>query len=248
MENLAVIILAAGKGTRMNSDQAKVIHEVAGQPMILYVVDAATRIAGSEIIVVVGTQGEAVRSVVSARDSRVRFAWQENQLGTGHAVLSALPVLSDHIKQVVILCGDVPLIQADTLNAFIEAHCNSGHDITVLAAYMQNPKGYGRLITENGHVRRIVEESDANSDEKRICHINTGIYCVNRNLLENALSQINSDNAQNEMYLTDIVGIAAQNNTRIGMFTCSDNTEMLGINTPADLETVAAIISSDEKS
>ena len=248
MDNLAVIILAAGKGTRMNSDQAKVLHEVAGQPMILYVVDAAIRIAGSEVIVVVGTQGETVQSVVTARDNHIRFAWQKDQLGTGHAVLSALPVLPDHIEHVVILCGDVPLIQADTLNAFMETHCNSGHDITVLAAYMENPKGYGRLITENGHVRRIVEESDASSQEKRICHINTGIYCVNRNLLENALSQINPDNAQNEMYLTDIVGIAAKDNCRIGMFTCSDNTEMLGINTPEDLERVAAILSSDEKS
>lgn len=247
MDNTAIIILAAGKGTRMYSEQAKVLHEVAGRPMILYVVDAAFQIAGSEVIVVVGTQSEAVKSVVSRHYGKTRFALQERQLGTGHAVLSAMPVLSDHIEHVVILCGDVPLITPETLNAFIDTHSCNQYDITVLAAYMDNPEGYGRLIADNGYVRKIVEDADATAEEKAICHINTGIYCVNRKLLETTLSKIDTDNAQNEMYLTDIVEIAAERNYRIGMYTCTNNNEMVGINTRSDLERVAAMISDDEK-
>ncbi len=242
MQTVAIIILAAGKGTRMKSETAKVLHQIAGRPMIMYVVDSAVRVAGSEVIIVVGTQADQVRSLVSA-EADVRFAHQEQQLGTGHAVFSALPYLSDSVEHVVILCGDAPLIKASTLTMLIETHLSERYAVTVLGARLDNPYGYGRLVeNENGDLLRIVEEADASAFEKKIKMVNTGIYCVNRQLLSALLGKLSTNNAQNEMYLTDIVGLAVAENHRIGMIPCSDSTEILGVNTQEDLVNVEALI------
>ncbi|MBS3809048.1 MAG: NTP transferase domain-containing protein [Desulfobacterales bacterium] len=231
----------------MKSEKAKVLHSVAGRPMILYVVETAARIAGKDVIVVTGTQSEAVKDIVSSY-ARVSFAYQARQLGTGHAAWCALPALGDHIEHVVVLCGDAPLIAPETLSDLIDMHIVRQEDVTVLGAQLDNPGGYGRLkINADGAVERIVEEADATEAEKSINTVNTGIYCVARNFLEYALKQIDTNNAQEELYLTDIVSIASESGKSIGLMLCRDNKEMLGINNLDDLEKVEAIIYGNEK-
>ena len=247
MDTVAVVILAAGKGKRMNSETAKVLQSINSKPMIQYVVDAAVGLVGSNVIVVVGTQADKVRAAVLANHPDVGFAMQEKQYGTGHAVLCAIPELMDNIEHVLILCGDVPFIKSSTLNNMVNSHIQQENVITVLGAILKNPTGYGRLVTnEHQQVLNIVEEADASTVEKEIKLINTGVYCVNRNLLEIMLGQIKADNSQNELYLTDIVGIAANNGYKMGMIQCSNGNEILGINTPYDLEKAVAVISAIE--
>lgn len=240
---VAAIVLAAGKGTRMKSEKAKVLHPVGGRPMILHVVDAALGVAGN-IVVVVGTQADKVKSIVLSH-ATVDFALQAEQKGTGHAVLCAMPALPENAEHVMILCGDVPLISRETLARLVARHTENGHDITVLAAKVQNPTGYGRLKQKaDGNVACIVEESDATAAEKAITTINTGIYIVDRLFLETALLQIKTNNSQSEMYLTDIVEIAVDSGRRVGLMICRDNREVIGINSPKDLQSVESLISS----
>lgn len=240
---VAAIVLAAGKGTRMKSEKAKVLHPVAGRPMILHVVDAALGVAGN-IVVVVGTQADEVKSIVLSL-ATVNFALQAEQKGTGHAVLCAMPALPENADHVMILCGDVPLISRETLAMLVARHTGNGHDITVLAAKVEDPTGYGRLKQKaDGNVACIVEEADATAAEKTITTINTGIYIVDRLFLETALRQIKTNNSQSEMYLTDIVGIAVDSGRRVGLMICRDNREVIGINSPKDLQSVESLISS----
>ena len=247
MQSVAIIILAAGKGTRMKSDTAKVLHRVSGRPMILYVVNTAVDVAGENVIVVVGTQAEQVKTVVSS-DRSVYFAYQEHQRGTGHAVLCALPILSPHVRHVVILCGDVPLIRSHTIRCLIEEHQRLKNDVTIVGAEVDNPFGYGRLIRHpQGQVERIVEEADATESQKAIKIINSGIYCVERSFLAESLKHIKTHNAQQEMYLTDIVGMANEQHKKVGLIQCADNAEIIGINTIQDLNRVEAILTADEK-
>ena len=247
MKKTAVIILAAGKGTRMGSDTAKVLHPIDGKEMILFVVDEAVRVAGNNVVVVVGTQAERVKEVVSRNHPGIRFALQEDQLGTGHAVSCAVPELPGHAEHVLILCGDVPFIRASTLLELVKSHIRSENVISVLGAEVDQPYGYGRLVTdENNRILAIVEEADATEDERKIRLINSGIYCVNRLSLKSFLDRIRTDNVQKEMYLTDIVGIAAGEGARIGMTVSTDNHEVMGINTPADLRKACAVIASNE--
>ncbi len=242
--NIAAIILAAGKGTRMESDKAKVLHLLAGRPMIHYVLDAAAQIAGNAVIVVVGTQAEEVRAAVSAR-SRALFAYQARQLGTGHAVLCAMTELPKHTEHVLILCGDVPMITARTLQELAAQHIRGCNDLTVMGARVEDPTGYGRIKQRtDGTVLSIVEESDAAPSEKSIQTVNTGMYCANRNFLEKALLQIRPNNAQKEMYFTDIVEIAAHAGMRVGLMLCPDSREMIGVNSREDLKRVETMVSS----
>ena len=179
-KNVAVIILAAGLGTRMKSNKAKVLHEILGVPMVFYVIETARQIAGNDIILVIGHQAPIIRKMVSAK-AQVTFALQEKQLGTGHAVLSAMPFLPGHVEDVVILCGDVPLLTSKTVIQFIHDHKTAKRDISILAVEMDQPKGYGRiLIDENNNVSGIVEEADASAQQKPIKRINTGIYCAKK--------------------------------------------------------------------
>jgi UDP-N-acetylglucosamine diphosphorylase/glucosamine-1-phosphate N-acetyltransferase len=224
----------------MRSNKAKVLHRILGRPMVLYVAETARRIAGDEVIVVIGNQAEKVREVVS-KEAPLKFAYQNQQLGTGHAVLCALPYLPDACEDVVILCGDVPLITAETIFKLMESHKKNRHDITVLAVEMDDPKGYGRILTDKrGLVCGIVEEADANEDHKKIRTINTGIYCVENGILADSLQQITSDNTQSELYLTDIVEVGYLANKNIGIFLGSDVKEFYGINNRRDLNRVEA--------
>jgi bifunctional UDP-N-acetylglucosamine pyrophosphorylase/glucosamine-1-phosphate N-acetyltransferase/UDP-N-acetylglucosamine pyrophosphorylase len=233
--NIAVIILAAGLGTRMKSNKAKVLHEILGRPMLLYVIETAKKVAGQEVILVVGNQAEAVRKV-TAKQAPLYFAHQDKQLGTGHAVLCALPYISAHCENVVILCGDVPLITTDTIFKLIGDHLKEKRDITVLAVSIDNPSGYGRiLVDENHQVAGIVEEADATEEQKEIKTINTGVYCVGKNFLTHSLHKIDTNNTQGELYLTDIVEVGYKENKAVGVFVGSDEKEFYGVNNHQDL-------------
>lgn len=239
---IAVVILAAGLGTRMRSDKAKVLHEVCGRPMVSYVVETARKIAGNDVILVVGNQADKVRETVSELGT-FRYALQEEQLGTGHAVLCALPHIPGHCEEVVILCGDVPLIKADTVMHLVKSHTDEKRDVSVLAVELDDPTGYGRiLMDERSRVQAIVEESDATAEQKGITLINSGIFCVKKEFLLWAVPEIKSDNVQGEIYLTDIVEIAYAEKKHVGVTVGGNNFEVTGINTIQELKRVEHIM------
>lgn len=239
---IAVIILAAGLGKRMKSDRAKVLHEVLGKPMVVYVVEAAIPIAGEAIVVVVGNQAEEVRREV-ARRAEVVFAYQDQQLGTGHAVKCALPHLPVECEEVVVLCGDVPLISTATLKGLVDEHVQGGRDATLLAVDLDSPSGYGRvLLAPNGQLIEIIEEADANPEQRAIRTINSGIYCIHRRFLEEALPRLTNENSQGEYYLTDIIRIGYELGRKVGVAWALEPDEILGINTPQDLARVEKIL------
>lgn len=233
--NVAVIILAAGLGKRMQSDMAKVLHEVLGRPMIQYVVETARKIAGNDVLVVVGHQAQEVMDAVSA-DSEVSFAYQDKQLGTGHAVLCALEHIPEYVGEIVILCGDVPMLSAATVQRLLDDHKAAKRDLSLLAVTVDNPKGYGRvLIDENRRLIKIVEEADATTEQKKIRTVNAGIYCVAKNFLTDSLQQIKPDNVQGELYLTDIIEIGYREKHAVGVLFGDDADEVMGVNSYPDL-------------
>jgi UDP-N-acetylglucosamine diphosphorylase/glucosamine-1-phosphate N-acetyltransferase len=237
-DNLAVIILAAGLGKRMKSGKAKVLHEVLGKPMVLYVTETAKQVAGDNVILVIGHQAERVREVVSEAHN-VMFALQKEQLGTGHAVLCALPLIPEQVGNALILCGDVPLITGRTLTRFMNEHIKEKRDISLLAVQVDDPKGYGRIITdEKMNLAGIVEEADATEEQRLIKTINSGIYCVKKEFLTTALNRIRPDNAQAEFYLTDIIAIGYNEDKRIGVMVGEDPDEVRGVNNLEDLRKV----------
>ncbi|MBW2604120.1 MAG: NTP transferase domain-containing protein [Deltaproteobacteria bacterium] len=239
---VAVIILAAGLGTRMKSSKAKVLHEILDRPMVMYVVDVAEKIAGDNVILVIGNQAEKVRKVVSEQ-TNVLFALQEEQLGTGHAVLCAIPQVPSHVREVVILCGDVPLLTEKTLTGLFEDHAKADRDISLLAVEIENPKGYGRIIiNKNKYIEGIVEEADASEEQKRLKIVNTGIYCIKKEILLDYMKEITSDNVKGEFYLTDIVEIGYRNKSTMGVLVGDDWKETVGVNTQQDLMTAENIM------
>lgn len=241
-ENTAVIILAAGKGTRMKSDRAKVLHKLDAMPMIHYVVKTALALSRDHVYVVVGHQADEVKQVV-ARHFDVGFVTQARQEGTGHAVQCALPYLSEVVEHVVILCGDVPLLNFETIQRMLARHSRTRSDITVLAVHIADPKGYGRVIVNDyGQMEGIVEEVDADDLQKEITLINSGIYCAKKPVLEDTLSRIRADNAQNEFYLTDIIGIGYLQGLKLGVEIGDNPHEVIGINTLAELEQAEKIL------
>ncbi len=241
-ENTAVIILAAGKGTRMKSDRAKVLHELNAVPMIHYVVKTALAVTPDHVHVVVGHQAAEVERTVT-RQFDTGFVTQAEQKGTGHAVQCALPYLSETVEHVVILCGDVPLLTLPTVQRLLTRHHQTRSDITVLAVHIDQPKGYGRvIINENGQMEGIVEEADADDRQRKITLINSGIYCVKKSILAEALNRITANNAQNEFYLTDIIGIGYQQGLRLGVEIGDNPHEVIGINTLAQLERAEKIL------
>lgn len=240
--DVAVVILAAGLGTRMKSRKAKVLHEINGKSMISYVVDTAQAVAGDNLVIVVGYQAEQVRRTV-AEQADVLYALQDEQLGTGHAVMCAMPILPEATRHIVILCGDVPLLRKSTLQRFVDEHRFPNRTLSVLAVRVDNPKGYGRIIpAPDGSVTGIVEEADATPAQKSINIVNTGIYCVDRNFLASALERIQADNAQGEYYLTDIVNIAHREGLDIGVTIGNDPDEFIGINSREQLQAVEQLM------
>lgn len=241
-EKQAIVILAAGLGKRMKSGKAKVLHEILGKPMIMYVVETANRIAGNNVVLVIGNQADKVREMVS-ESAEVIFALQKDQLGTGHAVSCALPYLPDNTQEVVVLCGDVPLLTFETVMRLIKDHVKAKRDISLLAVEIDNPKGYGRvLFDKNRNVSGIVEEADASAEQKRIKTINTGIYCIKKEFLFDSLQKVKSDNVQGEFYLTDIVKIGYREGKVVGVIIGGDCEETIGVNNRHDLMTVENIM------
>jgi UDP-N-acetylglucosamine diphosphorylase/glucosamine-1-phosphate N-acetyltransferase len=236
-EGIAVVILAAGMGTRMKSEKAKVLHEIAGKSMICYVLEVALGVTSCDhIVVVIGCQAEAVRRE-ALKKGGVNFAHQQQQLGTGHAVLCAMDSIPENVRDVVILSGDMPFITQKTVKALIAKKRGEGLDLALLAARVDSPRGYGRILFDRqDRVVRIVEESDASDAEKNINIINAGTYCVDKNFLEWSLSQIRSENRQKELYLTDIVGIACSASRQAGAVVLQEQHEVIGVNSLEDLD------------
>ncbi len=240
--DIAIVILAAGKGKRMKSELPKVLHKIDSKSMVEYVVQSAVAVAGKAVYVVVGHQAEKVRKAVSDKFD-VSFVYQEALLGTGDAVKTVMPVLPPAITTVVVLCGDVPMIKRQTITELIAAHTRENNSMTLLGVELDNPHGYGRIIqNRNGRVIRIKEEADASDEEKRIRMINAGIYCFEKTFLSESLPAITSNNNQQEYYLTDMIRIAAENNHRIGFVNTADKREVMGINTLGELEMVTRMI------
>lgn len=231
---LSVVILAAGKGTRMKSDMAKVLHDVFFAPMVHHVITSVTTLSPARTILVVGHQKEAVIESLDHFD--VHFAEQKEQLGTGHAVAISQDLVADTSDTVMILCGDTPLIRPEMLSEMYSHHRETGADLTLLTTILDNPTNYGRILTRgDGAISAIVEEKDATPEQRNIREINAGIYCVNREFLFNALADVTSDNSQGEIYLTDIVGIAVKRGKNVERFVTPHAIDVLGVNSRVEL-------------
>jgi len=242
MKNICIIILAAGKGKRMNSSKAKVLHQICGKPMILFVVDAARKVT-SNTVVVVGHQAQEVKKSIEKKYMDVSFALQEEQRGTGHALQCALPMISSDIESVVVLCGDVPMISSGKINDLIYVHRKEDNDVTVMAVEQDDPYGYGRIVLDNnGFIEKIVEEVDADDEQKKIKMVNSGIYCISCDIIDDVLNEISDNNNQKEYYLTDIVPIGIQKKYRVGVMLNEDANDVLGINTNEQLQKIEALI------
>ncbi len=240
MKKTAAIILAAGKGTRMKSDKPKVIFGLAGKPMINRVVETANKINSDLIAIVVGYKKKQVIDIVP-KNSNIKFVEQVQQNGTGHAVMVTKDIFKDFEGDVFILCGDVPLLRHKTLEKMQVRHREHNASCTVLTAVMDDALKYGRMIRNtDGKIQRIVEFKDATEDEKNIKEINTGIYCFDAKDLFTALQSINSNNNQNEYYLTDTLEILNNENKLVTSVLLDDMVEASGVNSKeqlADLET-----------
>ena len=234
---LNVLIMAAGLGTRMKSNRAKVLHELGGSPLIAHVVRTARALDPHSIITIVGHQAEEVeRAVLAEIGELAGFVVQAKQRGTGDAVESARSVLENSDSLVLVLSGDVPMIKAETLKNFIEHHQNSGAACSILSVRLENPTGYGRIIRDDGDgFQKIVEQRDASDEERKVREINSGIYCFDAKQLFQALRKVEPKNDQGEYYLTDVPAIMMAGGAAVGVFLHHDGREVLGINTRAEL-------------
>lgn len=240
MSELRAVILAAGKGTRMRSKLPKVLHKVGGKPMLQHVLDAADAAGAAEKIVIVGHEAELVEAMVGEQG---KIVLQAEQLGTGHAVMQTQDALADFKGTVMILCGDTPLLDGAELKKFYEAHVQSGAAATVLTAHMDNPFGYGRIVRDaEGNVQGIVEEKDADAQQKLIKEVNTGIYCLECPLMFEVLSTLTCDNAQGEYYLTDVLTKLNAAGRKVGGVVTEDSDMVMGINSRRQLAEAESVM------
>ena len=244
MADIHVVILAAGKGTRMKSAGPKVLHRAAGFSLIEHVLRAADALGPATTVVVVGHLSARVKDTLRERPG-LGFAWQEPQLGTGHALLQAEPHLAGKSGTVVLLSGDVPLLRPATLRSLVETHTSRGAAATVLTARVDRPQGYGRIVRENsqrGPIAAIVEDKDATPAEREIDEINSGIYAFALEPLFAALKSIGAANAQGEYYLPDLVRIYRERGLAVETVSLDDPREILGVNSRRELADVTAIL------
>lgn len=237
---LKAIILAAGKGTRMKSDKPKVVHEVLGKPMVYYSIEAAKNAGCEKVCVIVGYKAEEVEhsihttyeslGLADEMNNRVSYALQKEQLGTGHAVKCASDFIGND-GDVVVLCGDTPLVTADTLESAIRRHKTDGNGVTVISAVLDDPFGYGRIIRDDKGLDRIVEQKDATEEEQAVCEVNSGMYIFQCDALLSALSQVKNDNAQGEYYLPDTIGIIKAMGLPVDAVPMDDADQIRGVNT-----------------
>ncbi len=239
---LKVIILAAGKGTRMKSEILKVLHHVAGKPILNHVLDTVVELGAEDIFIVVGHQGEQVRQQI--HHPKVTFVEQTEQLGTGHAVLQVQPFLAKATKEtVLVLAGDCPLIEGDTLQNLLAIHSESNASGTVLTAIMDEPGSYGRILRgQMGTILGIKEAKDCASDELEICEINTGVYAFEVGAMFEQLNRVNTNNTQQEYYLTDVISLLKSAGDPISAYCTDDPDQVVGINTRMDLAKINEII------
>jgi|TARA_B100000073_G_scaffold343347_1_gene347993 UDP-N-acetylglucosamine diphosphorylase/glucosamine-1-phosphate N-acetyltransferase len=235
-KELRVVILAAGKGTRMNSDLPKVLHKLKDKPLIDYVIDESELLNPKEILIVVGFKKERV---IKHTESRInlRYATQMEQLGTGHAVLQTNKLLKNEKGHILILYGDVPNIKASTLQPIIDDHIINNRDLTLITAEIDDPTGYGRIIRDkNGNLLKIIEEKDCSDNEKKIKEWNPGIYIFKIPEVFEILNNIKTNNASKEYYLTDAIGLAQQSNMQIKAIKITNSDELIGVNTANQLK------------
>ncbi len=248
MGKLKCLILAAGKGTRMASDLPKVLHKACDNPMVLYPIKAAEEAGAAECCIIIGYKGSLVKREVETYirtggiKSAVSFATQKEQLGTGHAVKCA----SDFIGKdgnIMILCGDTPLITGATLKKLYDTHIKKGNGVTVLSAVLPDATGYGRIIRDDsGEFLKIVEQKDCNEKEAAVKEINSGMYIFNSEALSVSLGRITNNNAQGEYYLTDTIAIIKEAGMKVGAVPVDNNDEILGVNTRTQLENAERIM------
>jgi len=233
--NLAVVIMAAGKGTRMKRDDIpKVCNLVLGKPLIQYVVDQAKALSATKIVCIVGHQQDVVRETL--KNEPVLFAEQLEQLGTGHAVLQTANILKDFSGDVIVLSGDVPMLKGSTLSALLDKHHSGKFAATVLTALADEPKGYGRVLrTQDDLFDCVVEHKDATAEQLKI---NSGIYVFDSTLLYKKLPEVSNSNAQSEYYLPDVLPLFKSEGAKVGVEICETFSEIQGINTVDELKTV----------
>lgn len=236
---LKTLILAAGKGTRMKSDTPKVIHKVNGIPMITKIIDTLSGLNPEENILILGHKKEEVLKVVG---ENCDYVLQTEQLGTGHAVIQAKEKLKGYDGDVMILCGDTPLLRESTLKSLYEYHKESGAVTTILTSIYENPFGYGRIVKEDGLVKAIVEEKEASEEIKKIKEVNAGVYCFNSKELFKALDKIDNNNEKGEYYLTDVIGIQVSENKKVQSFILEDKMEILGVNSKVELTQAGKVL------
>jgi len=233
MGDIAVIIMAAGKGKRMKSNLPKVLHNLAGKPILNYVLDTVDQLEVKRKILIIGYKSDKIRELIG---NRIEHVEQKEQLGTAHAVLQTKKLLSGFKGVVLILSGDVPFLTVKTLKKLLKCHQANNFCCTLVSTVLKNPKGYGRIIRgEKGEIKGIIEEADLSTDKKKITEINSGIYCFNKEKLFQTLEKITPDNKQGEYYLTDTVKILLGEGLTVGNIIVKDYSEILGINNRLDL-------------
>lgn len=228
MDKRVAVVLAAGQGTRMKSKLYKVLHPVCGKPMVEHVVDEALKLSLSKLVTIVGHGAEEVKKQLGDKSE---YALQAKQLGTAHAVKQAQPFLADEKGVTIVICGDTPLLTAETMEQMLKEHTQREAKATILTAVAEDPTGYGRIIrSENGAVQKIVEHKDASEEERLVTEINTGTYCFDNEALFRAIDQVSNDNAQGEYYLPDVIEILKNEGETVAAYQTGNFQETLGVN------------------
>ena len=239
-DEVIAVILAAGKGTRMKSNKSKLVHKIYGKELVTRVVEVAQKADVSDVVAVVGYKKEQVEEVLK---DKVKYAYQEEMLGTGHAVMQAAKYLEGRKGKVLVLNGDVPILRPETLKNLVQKSIHNKEYATLLTAIYDNPTGYGRIVRdEGGNIKAIVEQKDATEEQREIKEINAGIYCFDIEELLLALKEITPNNAQGEYYLTDVIKIMNDKGLKTGAVIVEDNTEILGVNDRMQLEMLTRIL------
>jgi bifunctional UDP-N-acetylglucosamine pyrophosphorylase/glucosamine-1-phosphate N-acetyltransferase len=240
-EDTVAVVLAAGPGKRMGGDIPKVLVELEGVPLVLWVLRAIEAAAIGRVVVVVGHRGEQV--IEALKGYSVEFVWQHERLGTAHALQQVEPLIRDHQGPLAVLLGDVPRIRPETIRNLIATHCQSNSSATVLSASLDNPFGYGRVVRgAEGDLDRIVEERDADDKIKKVNEINTGTMCFFAPDLLSVLPSLSNENAQGEYYLTDAIGQLLRQGLKVSAHCLTDSNEGMGVNSPDQLSNLQQLM------